>query len=120
MEELTENSLINTLKECQMCHQVFPKSEFYKRKDRNGEFGWIASYCKKCDMEQSKQQKKKDPEKYKNYCNNRSFEYYNENKDKYQIYHKRSYYKKLSPKKQIKYKERLYEKYPEIAEKICN
>ena len=26
------------LKECQLCHKSFPKSNFYKRKDRNGEY----------------------------------------------------------------------------------
>ncbi len=34
------------LKECQLCHKSFPKSNFYKRKDRNGEYNWKTSYCK--------------------------------------------------------------------------
>ena len=46
-------------KECQQCHQILSKEQFYKRKDRNGEHTWTASYCKPCDIEQSKQQKKK-------------------------------------------------------------
>jgi len=67
----------------------------------------------------TKKQNKKDPEKYREYSTNRSKRYYNENKDKYKIYHKRSYYKKLSPEKQIKYKQMLIEKFPEIVDKIC-
>ena len=33
------------LKECQLCHQMLPKSDFYKRKDRDGEYTWTMSYC---------------------------------------------------------------------------
>ena len=28
------------LKECQLCHQMLPKEQFYKRKDRNGEYNF--------------------------------------------------------------------------------
>ena len=120
MEELTENSVINTLKECQMCHQVLPKSEFYKRKDRNGEFGWIASYCKKCEVEKVKETREKNPEHYNKYNREYLNEYYYNNKDKYEIYYKRYYYNKLSYEKQIKYREKLQEKYPDIVNLICN
>ena len=34
------------LKECQLCHQMLPKDQFYKRKDRNGEYNWTMSYCR--------------------------------------------------------------------------
>ena len=105
-------------KECQMCHQVFPKDSFYKRKDRNGEYTWILSYCNSCEINRSKQFKKKDPEKHRLTCNCRSNKYYNENKDKYKIYHKRSYFRKLSPEKKIKYKIMIMKKYPEIADQI--
>ena len=38
------------LKECQLCHQMLPKDQFYKRKDINGEYNWTISYCGKCDL----------------------------------------------------------------------
>ena len=56
-----------------MCHQVFPKSEFYKRKDRNGEFGWTMSYCGKCDVIKVKKSRDKNPEHYRDY--NREYNY---------------------------------------------
>ena len=37
------------LKECQLCHQMLSKDQFYKRKDRNGEYNWTMSYCGPCD-----------------------------------------------------------------------
>ena len=113
MEESTE-------KECQMCHQVFPKSEFYKRKDRNGEYNWTMSYCGSCDIIKVKQSKVKNPEHYREYINKYNNDYYHQYKDKVRIYYKRSYYKKLSPEKQIKYREKLQKKYPEIVHLICN
>ena len=108
----------DVLKECRLCHQMLPVDQFYDRKDRDGEYNWKTSYCKSCDIEHSKQQKKKNPDKYKEYCNNRSFQYYHENKDKYQIYHRRAYYKRLSPEKQKKYIEKLQKKSPNIVNKI--
>ena len=53
------------LKECQLCHQMLPKSDFYKRKDRDGEYTWTMSYCGPCDMVKVKQSKVKNPEHYK-------------------------------------------------------
>ena len=113
MEESTE-------KECQMCHQVFPKSEFYKRKDRNGEYNWTMSYCGSCDIIKVKQSKVKNPEHYREYINKYNNDYYHQYKDKVRIVQKRYYYNKLSFEKQIKYKERLQEKYPELVDLICN
>ena len=107
------------LKECQLCHQMLPKDQFYKRKDRDGEPNWTMSYCTHCDIKRINNTKKKNPDKYKKDCNERSIKYYNENKDKYQIYHKRAYYKRLSSEKQIIYLEKLQEKYPDIVDKIC-
>ena len=107
------------LKECQLCHQTLPKDQFYKRKDRDGEHNWTMSYCGPCDSKKAAVSRSKKPEYYKNYYKNKSNIYYNENKDKYKIYHKRAYYKKLSPEKQIIYLEKLQEKYPDMVDKIC-
>ncbi len=106
------------LKECQLCHQMFPKDQFYKRKDRNGQPNWTMSYCGACDMKKVKQSKDKNPEYYKEYGTNHSQKYYHENKDKIQIIRKRYYYNKLSPDKQIIYKKNLQEKHPDIFNKL--
>ena len=106
-------------KKCQICHQDLPIDNFYKRKDRDGKHNWALSYCKKCEIERATQHKHKDPDKYKEYCRTRSTRYYNENKDKYQIYHKRAYYKKLSPERKLKYREKLLENFPDIVDQIC-
>ena len=37
------------LKEYQLCHQILPKSDFYKRKDRDEEYTWNMGYCGPCD-----------------------------------------------------------------------
>lgn len=107
------------LKECQLCHQMLPKDQFYKRKDRNGEYNWTVSYCGPCDLEKVKQSKAKKPEYYKEYINNYNNDYYHNNKDKVRIVQKRYYYNKLSPEKQEKYKQKLQEKYPDWVDKIC-
>ena len=98
------------LKECQLCHKSFPKSNFYKRKDRNGEYNWKTSYCKSCEIKKVKEYKTRDPLIYKEYNRNQSYNYYHNNKDKIKIIQKRYYYNKLSPEKQIIYKQRLQEK----------
>ena len=46
------------LKECQLCHKSFPKYNFYKRKDRNGEYNWKTSYCKSCEIKKERKQEK--------------------------------------------------------------
>ena len=112
MEESTE-------KECQMCHQVFPKSEFYKRKDRNGEYNWTMSYCGQCDVKINSISRNKNPEHYREYYKQQGNKYYNNNKDKVKIIQKRYYYKKLSPEKKVIYKQKLQEKYPDIVDKVC-
>jgi Pyruvate/2-oxoacid:ferredoxin oxidoreductase delta subunit len=38
------------VKECQLCHRMLPKEQFYKRKDRDGEHTWVVSYCKECEI----------------------------------------------------------------------
>lgn len=53
------------LKECQLCHQMFPTDQFYKRKDRNGEYKWTISYCDSCNVEKTKESRHKNPEYYK-------------------------------------------------------
>ena len=106
-------------KECQSCHQVFPKDSFYKRKDRNGEHSWQVSYCCSCNTRKVKECKVKNPEHYKQYNNNYNQKYYHENKDKYKIYQKRAYYKKLSPEKKLKYRKKLQENFPDIINQIC-
>ncbi len=108
------------LKECQLCHKSFPKSNFYKRKDRNGEYNWKTSYCKYCNTLNTKESKSKNPEHYRKYNKEYNYNHYHNNKDKYKIYQKRYYYNKLSPEKQIIYKQRLQEKNPELAIKICS
>ena len=69
------------LKTCQLCRQIFPKEKFYKRKDRNGEPNWTMSYCGSCDAKKASESRAKNPKYYKNYYNNKSNIYYNENKD---------------------------------------
>ena len=107
------------LKECQLCHKSFPKSNFYKRKDRNGEYNWKTSYCKSCKYIQVIKDRENNIEKYRTYQKEYGNNYYHENKDKIRIIQKRYYYNKLSPEKQIIYKKKLQEKYPEIVDKIC-
>ena len=111
-DELTE------LKECQLCHQMLPKSLFYKRKDRDGNYTWIMSYCGACDNIKVKESRSKNPEYYKEYGTNHSRKYYNENKDKVQIIRKRYYYNNLLPEKQIIYKQKLLDNYPDIYHKL--
>jgi hypothetical protein len=108
------------LKECQLCHQMLPKSDFYKRKDRNGEYNWMVSYCKQCEVIKVKKFKKQDPEKYKEYNRQQSENYYSNNKNKVSIIQKRYYYNKLPLDKKEKYKQKIYEKYPDIVDQICN
>jgi hypothetical protein len=107
------------LKECQLCHQIFSKDQFYKRKDRDGEPNWKTSYCKECCLKNVVETRQKNPEHYKEYNKEYLSQYYTDNKDKYQIYYKRYYYKKLSPEKQLTYKQKLQENYPDIVDKIC-
>ena len=109
------------LKECQLCNQLLPKDQFYKRKDRNGEYNWKTSYCKLCEVKKVKDYKTKDPNNYKEYNRQQSSNYYHNNKDKVRIIQKRYYYNNLPPEKQEKYKQKLYEKNPELIYKIfCN
>ena len=114
---MTENT--EELKECQLCHQMLPKDQFYKRKDRNGEYNWTVSYCKSCEVEKAKETRRNNPEHYQEYKKEYTNKYYHENKDNVRIIQKRYYYKKLSPEKQEKYKQKLQEKYPEWVDKIC-
>ena len=106
------------LKECQLCHQLLPKDQFYDRKDRNGEHTWKVSYCKDCNIKKGDISRKKNKEYYKKYKREQSNEYYHNNKDKVRIIQKRYYYNKLPPEKQIVYRKKLEEKYPELSEKI--
>ena len=107
------------LKECQLCHQMLPKEQFYKRKDRNGEYNWTMSYCGSCNVEKTKESRHKNPEHYKEYYKERSKNYYEENKDKYLVYQKKYYFRRLSPEKQVIYKQKIQEKYPNLVDKIC-
>ena len=107
------------LKKCQLCHQMLPISSFYKRKDRNGKYNWTVSYCKSCKYTQVNNNREQNIEKYRTYQKEYGNNYYHDNKDKVRIIQKRYYYKKLSPEKQVIYKEKLQEKYPEWVDKIC-
>ena len=118
-EELNSNIPSALLKECQLCHQMFPKDQFYKRKDRDGEYTWTMSYCNKCKYIQVNEDRQVNIEKYRDYQKEYSNEYYHTNKNKVQIIQKRYYYNKLSPEKQIKYKQKLLDKYPEMFHLIC-
>ena len=89
------------LKECQLCHQMLPKDQFYKRKDRNGEYNWKTSYCKSCEVKKVNDYREENREKYNNYNNEYHKEYYQNNKNKVTIIQKRYYYNKLSPEKQV-------------------
>jgi len=107
------------LKECQLCHQMLPKDQFYKRKDRNGEYNWTVSYCKECETKKANNYREENRDTYNKYHKQYSTEYYHDNKDNIRIIQKRYYYNKLSPDKQNKYKQKLQEKYPEWVDKIC-
>ena len=117
--ELNSNIPSALLKECQLCHQMFPKSDFYKRKDRDGEYTWTMSYCSPCDILKVKQSKAKKPEHYKEYVNKYNNDYYHQNKNKVRIVQKRYYYNKLSPDKQMIYKNKLKDKFPDWVDQIC-
>jgi len=126
LKQLSHNSIImdeevkqSELKECQLCHQMIPKEQFYKRKDRNGEYNWKTSYCKSCEVKKVNEYREENIEKYKKYNNKYRKEYYQNNKNKVTIIQKRYYYNKLPPEKQVIYKEKLQEKYPEWVDKIC-
>ena len=86
---------------------------------RNGKYNWTMSYCGKCDLEKVKQSIAKNPDYYKEYINKYNNDYYHNNKDNIRIIQKRYYYNKLSPEKQVIYKEQLQEKYPFWVEQIC-
>ncbi len=107
------------LKECQLCHKLLPKDQFYDRKDRNGEYTWKTSYCPKCDTIKKKESRNNNNDHYKKYNKEYLSHYYPENKDKYKIYYKKYYYKKLTPEKKILYKQKLKDKYPDIVDQIC-
>jgi len=107
------------LKECQLCHQMLSKDHFYKRKDRNGEYNWNVSYCGPCNVEKTKESRHKKSEHYKEYYKERSKNYYEENKDKYSVYQKKYYFRRLSPGKQVIYKQKIQDKYPDLVDKIC-
>jgi len=96
------------LKECQLCQQMFPTDQFYKRKDRNGEYNWITSYCTSCEVEKAKETRLNNPEHYQEYKKEYINKYYHENKDNVKIIQKRYYYKKLSLDKQFIYKWKRY------------
>ena len=106
------------LKECQLCHQLLPKDQFYDRKDRKGEHTWKVSYCGPCDLKKATNSREKNQAYYKKYNKNQNHKYYEEHKDEIQITRRRYYYNKLSHEKQIQYKKKLQEKYPELIEKI--
>ena len=107
------------LKECQLCHQMLPKEQFYKRKDRDGEHNWTMSYCGPCDAIKVNASRAKKPEYYTEYKREHTNKYYHNNKKKVKIIQKRYYYNKLSPEKQVVYKQKIQEKYPEWVDQIC-
>jgi hypothetical protein len=107
------------LKECQLCHQILPKSDFYKRKDRDGEHNWMVSYCKKCEVIKVNSYRNENIEKYRKYNSEYNNQYYHTNKNKVIIIQKRYYYNKLPLDKKEKYKKKLQEKYPDIVNQIC-
>jgi hypothetical protein len=117
--ESKDNNPEVELKKCQKCHQEYPKEEFYKRQDRNGEYKWKTSYCKKCSYERMRDDRLKHADKYKLYYKEYTNKYYHENKDKVKIIQKRYYYNKLPPEKQVRYKKKVEETWPEWAELIC-
>lgn len=106
-------------KECQLCHQIFPKDSFYKRKDRNGEHTWTMSYCGPCDTSHVTKSRAKHIDKYRKYQKEYSNNYYYNHTDKVKIIQKRYYYNKLPPEKQAKYKRKVEKNWPEWIEQIC-
>ena len=107
------------LKECQECHQIFPRDEFRKRKDRQGEMNWVIAYCNKCHSTRISQSRNKKKEKYKKYGREHFNNYYHTNKDKVRIVQKRYYYNKLPSEKQSRYKQKVENTWPEWVELIC-
>ena len=110
----------STLHECQICNQILPKSEFYKKKDINNIYDLTILYCKTCKLEKGKMTRFNNPEHYREYIKEYPNKYYHEKKHKFQIIQQKFYYNKLPYDKQIKYIQKLEEKYPELAELICN
>lgn len=106
------------LKECQLCHKLLPKENFYDRKDRNGEYTWKRSYCGSCNNIIISKSKSKKADYYREKNNDYKNNYYHQNKEKVQIVQKRYYYNKLPKEKKEKYKQKLKEKYPEFIDKI--
>ena len=116
---MTEEVKQPELKECQLCHQMLPKEQFYKRKDRYGEYSWKTSYCKPCEINKSNKYKKENKEKFRESINKSRNKHYHNNKDKVKIIQKRYYYRNLSPDKQELYKKKIQEKYPDIINQVC-
>ena len=100
------------LKECQQCHNMLPKDNFYKRKDRNGEYTWKDSYCKPCQGQKSIKYRREHREKFRESENRSRNKYYHNNKDKVKIIQKRYYYNKLPLVKKERYRQRLKENFP--------
>ena len=77
------------------------------------------SYCGPCDILKVKQSKAKNPDYYREQNNIYKNNYYHQNKDRVKIVQKRYYYNKLSPEKQLLYKQKLQVSHPEIVNQIC-
>lgn len=107
------------MKECRNCQILFERNSFRKRKNRNGEMSWVSAYCRKCECKKVVKSRNIHIEKYRIYHKKQSNDYYHENKDKVRIVQKRYYYNKLPPEKQVKYKQKVENTWPEWVEQIC-
>ena len=106
------------IKECQMCHEVFPRDSFYKRKNRAGEYTWTISYCKSCNHTRLNNLKNQNPDHYKEYNKNQNYSYYRENTTKIKINQKRYYYDKLPQDKKLQYKQKIQKNFPKLFDQI--
>lgn len=112
--------MTNLTKECRLCHEILPLDQFYKRKDRNGNYTWKTSYCKSCCIYSKNKYQQLNKEKFKKGKNKYKRKYYKENPDKVKITQKRYYYSKLLPDKQKNYKMKIQQNFPDLFNQIFN
>lgn len=90
----------NKTKKCNKCFLIFPINEFYRRKDRQGNYTWRMSYCKNCMRIKKNESVAKNRKYYNDLERNRYTK----------IERKFLYFRKLSKEKKKKYLRKLEKK----------
>jgi len=102
----------NKTKKCNKCHFIFPIEKFYKRKDRQGNYTWRASYCRKCLTILKNQSYTNNKKYYRKY--NREYQ----RSDRSKLVLRKNYYLKLSQQRQILYLQKLKKRSTEFYDKF--